>query len=75
MDRIPPESWLIFYLDITQSTYKCFHCPLDGMLLYYGVTTPHPPPPDSKVYVMEERHSEVKMAVRLEPQLYSDQTF
>ena len=45
------------------------------MLLYYGVTTPHPPPPDSKVYVMEERHSEIKMAFRLEPQLYSDQTF
>ena len=45
------------------------------MLLYYGVTTPHPPPPDSKVYVMEERHSEVKMAFSLEPQLYSDQTF
>ena len=45
------------------------------MLLYCGVTTPHPPPPDSKVYVMEERHSEVKMAFRLEPQLYSDQKF
>ena len=45
------------------------------MLLYYGVTTPHPPPPDSKVYVMEEGHSEVKMAFRLEHQLDSDQKF
>ena len=46
-----------------------------NVTLLWGHHSPSPSPWQYLVYVMEERHSEVKMAFRLEPQLYSDQKF